>query len=168
MIRVPQVEKSRPLLLPFCPVVLLYCVMDFDEAGGLLCWQSPLKPHLPQKHVQCEGSHNETQIKGDSGAEGLHAGPGGSLSLSLNWGRCWVRDWDRQHGHTRAQVLGCPLAVWLKAKWQVLVQCHSLFKVWFSRQQHCRQSSSIIPQLLHHNWGHELGKTKADTVLTTA
>lgn len=97
MMRVLQVEKSRPLLLPYLPFLLelLLVVMKFIELGGLLFWQSPLKPHLPQKHVQCEGPHHKTRIEGESGSEGLHAGPGVSLSV-VQLGRCWVRHVERE------------------------------------------------------------------------
>ena len=89
MMRVFQVEKSRPLLLPCFQVVLqlFLVVMHIVRADGLLCWQGSLKPHLPQKHVQCEGSHHETRVEGESGSEGLHAGPGVSLTV-VQLGRC--------------------------------------------------------------------------------
>lgn len=81
MMRVLQVEKSRPLLLPYLLVFLelLLVVAKFVKVGEL----SFLKPHLPQKHVQCEGSHHETGIERESGSQGLHGGPGVTLSFNL-------------------------------------------------------------------------------------
>lgn len=81
MMRVLQVEKSRPLLFPYLLVFLelLLVVAKFVKVGEL----SFLKPHLPQKHVQCEGSHHETRIERESGSQGLHGGPGVTLSFNL-------------------------------------------------------------------------------------
>lgn len=71
MVRVVEVEESGPLLLP--DLVLLGLLMRSVRAGGLLRWHRPLKPHLPQKHVQREGPHHEARIEGEPGSEGLHA-----------------------------------------------------------------------------------------------
>lgn len=73
--RVIQVKQSGPLFLPYPLVFVQLLLLDnkFPIAFGLL---RPLKPNLPQEHVQCEGPHHKTRIKGESGTRGLHAGPG--------------------------------------------------------------------------------------------
>lgn len=83
MMRMFQVEQSRPLLLPhlLISLELLLGIMKSVEGAALLNSQSPLKPHLAQKHVQYEGPHHKTHIEGESGSQGLHAGSGVSLSL---------------------------------------------------------------------------------------
>lgn len=84
MMRVFQVEKSRSLLLPYPVFVkLLLVVAKFVDVRGMLCGERLLKPHLPQKHVQREGSHHEARIKGESGSQSLHDGPSVSLSFNL-------------------------------------------------------------------------------------
>lgn len=89
MMRVFQVEQSRPLLLPHPVFVqLLLVVANFVHVRGMLCGERLLKPHLPQKHVQREGSHHETRIKGESGSQGLHDGPSVSLSFNLAGAEC--------------------------------------------------------------------------------
>ncbi len=98
--RVLQVEQSRPLHLPHLLVVpgMLLVVVGREEAGGQLRRQTPLKPHLPQEHVQREGSHHEARIKRESGSEGLHAaGPGLSPSQSVS--TCQVLSERHKHGH---------------------------------------------------------------------
>lgn len=78
MMGVLQVEESRPLLLPYLRLFLELQLVALRsvQADGVLDGRTSLKPHLPQKHVQREGSHHETRIEGESGSEGLHAGPG--------------------------------------------------------------------------------------------
>lgn len=77
VVGVLQVEQSRPLLLPYLRLVLerLLVTMEFAE-GHVLKSHGPLKPPLPQKHVQCQDSHRKTRIEGESGSEDLHAGLG--------------------------------------------------------------------------------------------
>lgn len=84
VMRVLQVEQSRPLLLPDLPLLLdlLLVVVEFLVAGGLLCGQALLKPHLPQKHVQGERAHHKARVEGEPGPEGLHAGPAARLAVS--------------------------------------------------------------------------------------
>lgn len=77
MVGVLQVEQSRPIFLPelLLLVVLLREVsVGLERAAGLQSRRSPLKPHLPQKHVQGEGPHHKPRKKRESGSEGLHAG----------------------------------------------------------------------------------------------
>ncbi|TNN81415.1 hypothetical protein EYF80_008471 [Liparis tanakae] len=57
------------------------------EAAGLLRRQGPLEAHLTQEHVQREGAHHETRTEGESGSEGLHAGPAVSPSV-VQLGSC--------------------------------------------------------------------------------
>lgn len=82
MMGVLQVEESRPLLLPYLRLFLelSLVVLRSVQVGVVLDGRTSLKPHLPQKHVQCEGSHHEARIEGESGSKGLHAGLGVLLS----------------------------------------------------------------------------------------
>lgn len=80
MMRVLQVEKSGPIFLPVLLLFLELLLVVPEPVKCVLCWETFLKPHLPQKHVQREGSHHETRIEGESGS---HAGPGASLTFNL-------------------------------------------------------------------------------------
>lgn len=81
MMRVLQVEKSGPFFLPILLLFLeLLLVVPEPLKGAALFLHTSLKPHLPQKHVQREGSHHETRVEGESGP---HAGPGASLTFNL-------------------------------------------------------------------------------------
>lgn len=146
MMRMFQVEKSRPLLLPYLVFVkLLLVVTKFVEGRGMLCWERFLKPHLSQKHVECEGSNHETRIKGESGSQGLHDGPGVSLSFNLAGA-----EYDTERAingfATKAPTTSCKLSVPRRVgdcDYRVpTVKRQPSFEVWFTHQQDRRHHSS--------------------------
>lgn len=89
--RVLQVEESRSVLLPNL-LVFLQLLPQFVEGRHPLRKETFLNAHLPQKHVEHDGSHQEPHIKRESGAQDLHAGPGVSGSINLRGAAL-----DREH-----------------------------------------------------------------------
>lgn len=96
VMRVFQVEERGPLLLPDL-LVLLQLLLFFPEFGRTILRQETfLKPHLAKKGVQRDGPHHEAGVKGESGPQDLHAGPGVSLPIRCltadQVDRCWAGD----------------------------------------------------------------------------
>lgn len=103
VMRVLQVKKSRPLLLPYLFLFVDHLlVAKFVEAGDTLRWEIPLKPHLPQEHVQRESPHHETRVERESGPQGLHAGPGVSPSFNVSAVECRRQ---KQHGRFWLRII---------------------------------------------------------------
>lgn len=69
MMRVEQVDESRPLLSP------AGCALPYRCSSFLSLWEhrvAPLKPHLRQEEIDAKGPHQEAQAEGPSGGGVLH------------------------------------------------------------------------------------------------
>lgn len=79
MVRVEQVDKSSPLLLPGGCALPHRCSFSLSICQHRV---APLKQHLGQEEVDAEGPHQETQAEGPSGAGVLHGDTVSSTVIS--------------------------------------------------------------------------------------